>query len=262
MAYSLQHLTHLEAAGLVRLVQTRPEVEYLFRHALIQDAAYTVLLLNDRKQLHRAVGEALERYYPARLDELAPVLGHHFALAGDAGRALHYFTLAGDAAGRVYALAEAVTHYSQAIAIAWQSHSGSSAQLRHLYSRRGNALYSSVQMQEAWDNFLEMEELAHQRQDPSLQLYSLIELATIRSLFNPLFQPADSLDQSKRALALAQTLDDRAAQAKTLWNLMRVHAVAGDSDQAIGYGEQALHLAKELGLPEQEAFILNDLEFA
>jgi predicted ATPase len=50
MTHTRQHLTHLESAGLVHLAQTRPEVEYLFRHALIQDAAYTVLLLNDRKR--------------------------------------------------------------------------------------------------------------------------------------------------------------------------------------------------------------------
>jgi hypothetical protein len=262
MTHTRQHLTHLESAGLVHLAQTRPEVEYLFRHALIQDAAYTVLLLNDRKRLHQAVGEALEKHYPDRLEELAPLLGHHFALAGQADQALHYFTQAGDTASRVYALSEAITHYSRAIAIARQSDHASSSQLRHLYSRRGNALYSAFQMEQAWQNFVEMAEVARQRQDATLQLHSLIERATIRALFNPMFQPADSIELSNQALALAEELDDREAQAKILWNLMRVHAVAGDSDQALVYGEQSLALARELGLSEQEAFTLNDMEHA
>ena len=49
MANTIQHLTHLEATGLLRLAQTRPELEYLFRHALLQDTAYESLLLTDRK---------------------------------------------------------------------------------------------------------------------------------------------------------------------------------------------------------------------
>ena len=42
-----QHLTQLESTGLLRLAQTHPELEYLFRHALVQDAAYESLLLAD-----------------------------------------------------------------------------------------------------------------------------------------------------------------------------------------------------------------------
>src|SRR5688572_17076598 len=141
MPSTSQNLTHLELAGLIHLAQTMPEVEYLFRHALLQDAAYGVLLLNDGKQLHQAVGEALERRYSARLDEISPVLGHHFAQAGDAERALHYFTLAGDAAGRAYALTEAIAHYSRAIELASQADNSSSTQLRHLFNRRGNAFF-------------------------------------------------------------------------------------------------------------------------
>jgi predicted ATPase len=38
-----QDLTHLESTGLIRLAQTHPELEYLFRHTLVQDAAYESL---------------------------------------------------------------------------------------------------------------------------------------------------------------------------------------------------------------------------
>ena len=72
------HLNTLESTGLVHLAQTLPELEYLFRHALIQDAAYRSLVKADRRALHRAVGEMLERAYPDRIDELAPLLARHF----------------------------------------------------------------------------------------------------------------------------------------------------------------------------------------
>ena len=49
-------LDQLESAGLVRLVHVQPELEYLFRHNLVQDAAYSSLLRQDRKRLHMLIG--------------------------------------------------------------------------------------------------------------------------------------------------------------------------------------------------------------
>ena len=57
-------LDTLESKGLIRLAAIDPELEYLFRHALVQDAAYESLLKQERRALHRQVGEALEQLYP------------------------------------------------------------------------------------------------------------------------------------------------------------------------------------------------------
>src|SRR5258707_858405 len=81
----------LDAADLIRLSQVEPNLEYLFRHALVQDAAYESLLKSDRQRLHLVVGQILEKVYPERLDELAPVLGHHFYEAGSRSEAQKYF---------------------------------------------------------------------------------------------------------------------------------------------------------------------------
>jgi|GEM_PF-2573618 len=55
------HLDTLESTGLIRVAQIMPELEYLFRHALVQDAAYDSLLRADRKKLHHEVGHVLEK---------------------------------------------------------------------------------------------------------------------------------------------------------------------------------------------------------
>jgi len=81
----------LEAKGLIRLAAIRPELEYLFRHGLVQDAAYTSLLKQERRELHGRVGAALEELYPDRVGELAPVLAMHFEQAGDTERAIDYY---------------------------------------------------------------------------------------------------------------------------------------------------------------------------
>ena len=239
-------LTSLESADLVRLAQTRPELEYLFRHALVQDAAYSVLLLSDRQRIHHIVGQTIEQSYPDRPDELAPILGHHFALAGNNERAFHYFSLAGDAAGRVYALNEAIILYSRALQ-AQTAHSPA-PQLVHLYKSRGQAYYALARWPEAWANYQELEQVGRQRQDRSLQLHGLLEQATMRAVFNPLSDPQEAQIISDQALALAEEIGDQPAQATILWILMRVQGMVASisSELAVSYGEQSLALARQL----------------
>jgi tetratricopeptide (TPR) repeat protein len=81
----------LEAKGLIRVAAYRPELEYLFRHWLVQDAAYGSLLKQERRDLHHQVGEALESLYPERRAELAGLLAMHFAQAGETAKAVEYY---------------------------------------------------------------------------------------------------------------------------------------------------------------------------
>ena len=100
-------LDTLEAKGLIRLAALQPELEYLFRHSLVQDAAYGSLLKQERRDLHARVGDALEALYPERRAELAAVLAMHFEEAGDADRAIDYLIEAGQYGYRRFAIREA-----------------------------------------------------------------------------------------------------------------------------------------------------------
>ena len=107
-------LDALEAKGLIRLATIDPELEYLFRHALVQDAAYGSLLKQERRALHREVGLALEELYPDRHGELAAVLARHFEQAEDAGKAIAYLVRAARYALDRNALVEAYDMYGRA----------------------------------------------------------------------------------------------------------------------------------------------------
>ncbi len=168
----LPQLNSLERSGLIELAQAEPELAYLFRHALVQDAAYHSLLKNTRRKLHRSVGETLERLYPDRLDELAATLAYHFGLAeahvprrtrrrAGAGRAtsaphaghekaLDYFTRAANRARTVYANAEAVASYRAAIEQAGTPPSDRwHAQLAQLHEQLGDVLELTGKPEEA-----------------------------------------------------------------------------------------------------------------
>jgi tetratricopeptide (TPR) repeat protein len=253
------HLTHLETSGLIQLAQKHPELEYLFRHALVQDAAYESLLLSDRQRLHEAVGETIEGAYPERMEELAPVLAHHFHLAGKEKLAQKYFTLAGDVARRMNALTEAVEHYGQALVITEQQANCSSGELIYLFEQYGRSLEITSCYQEAEATYLHMADVAAQREDRVMTLTAVIARATIYIVPSALFDPPRGRMLLEEALLLAQELEDKTAETRILWNLMLQHFYVGQIEQALPYGEAALALARQLQLQEQLAYILNDI---
>lgn len=110
-------LDTLEARGLIRLATAQPELEYLFRHALLQDTAYESLLKQERKALHAVVGQALEQLYPDRVGEMAAVLARHFEQAGDTEKAVDYLTSAAKFAIDRNAITEAYELFSRASAL-------------------------------------------------------------------------------------------------------------------------------------------------
>jgi predicted ATPase/class 3 adenylate cyclase len=108
------HLGVLTYEELVRERAHGPELEYIFKHALTQEAAYELLLIRRRKELHRRAGTVLERLYAQRTDERAAMLAYHFWVGEDWSRAAEYSMHAGARARMVYALSEALDHYERA----------------------------------------------------------------------------------------------------------------------------------------------------
>jgi len=115
-------LAELRAKDLVQEVgqhpEPHPEPVYRFRHALIQEATYNGLLRAERRLLHGRAAWALEAASRGRVEEVAAVLGRHFAAAGEPARALRYFEMAGDHATAAFANDEAVSSFRSALAIA------------------------------------------------------------------------------------------------------------------------------------------------
>jgi class 3 adenylate cyclase/tetratricopeptide (TPR) repeat protein len=89
--------------------------EFLFKHALIQDAVYDSLLETQRKELHERVAEAIEELRADRLGEVAEALARHYGKTTRAEKAAHYMALAGEKSLRVYSLDEALLRFRQVV---------------------------------------------------------------------------------------------------------------------------------------------------
>ena len=109
-------LGELYTAGFIRERRRVPELEHVFKHALVHDVAYESILLQQRRDLHRLVATTIEREYADRLDDFFSVLALQFANAGEWAKAREYLIKAGDQAVRIAADAEALALYREAFA--------------------------------------------------------------------------------------------------------------------------------------------------
>jgi class 3 adenylate cyclase/tetratricopeptide (TPR) repeat protein len=138
----VRRLAHLDAEELTSLEREQPERVHLFRHALTQEVAYQSLLFARRRELHRRVGEHLERIHADVLAQAraqyavddaslvqigrngsllsrasrvasAPIflLAHHLRLSDQPERAVPYLLLAGHTARDDYANEQAIQYY-------------------------------------------------------------------------------------------------------------------------------------------------------
>ena len=114
-------LARLKAADLLADAPTSQDPGCAFCHPLIQQAVYDSLLEEQRRQLHGQVGAAFERLCADRLQEIYPLLAHHFACAQEWDRAQEYLFLAGGEAGRIAADTEALDLYESALGAAMAS---------------------------------------------------------------------------------------------------------------------------------------------
>jgi class 3 adenylate cyclase/predicted ATPase len=103
-------LDQLVSAELVFRRGMPPEAEYNFKHALVQDAAYSTLLRGARQKLHARIAKVLEQLFPERASIEPELLAHHFTEAGKAEIAISYWLTAGRRAAERSADQEAVRH--------------------------------------------------------------------------------------------------------------------------------------------------------
>jgi predicted ATPase len=87
-----------------------PLAHYVFKHALIQDAAYASLLRSTRQQYHQRIAQVLEAQFPETTETQPELLAHHFMHAGLHKQAVEYWYKAGQRASARSAYREAISH--------------------------------------------------------------------------------------------------------------------------------------------------------
>jgi class 3 adenylate cyclase/tetratricopeptide (TPR) repeat protein/RNA polymerase subunit RPABC4/transcription elongation factor Spt4 len=108
-------LTRLIEAELLFLRGTPPNAVYTFKHALVQDTAYSAMLRARRQQLHSAIALVLEKRHPELVETTPEVLAQQFEQAGQSHKAIAYWQRAGERELRRFAIKECVGNYANAL---------------------------------------------------------------------------------------------------------------------------------------------------
>jgi class 3 adenylate cyclase/predicted ATPase len=110
-------LERLSTAALLFCRGAPPHASYLFKHALVQDAAYGTLLRTRRHELHARVASALEQYFTDLVERQPELLAHHLTAAGDTERAVAQWLKAGQHAAARLTYREATGHLERGLAV-------------------------------------------------------------------------------------------------------------------------------------------------
>jgi class 3 adenylate cyclase/tetratricopeptide (TPR) repeat protein len=109
-------LDRLAEAGLLFSRGVAPQSTYLFKHALLQDAAYSSLLRTRRQELHARTAAVLEQHFLDLIERQPELLAHHLTAAGEVARAVDQWLKAGRHAAERSAHVEAIRHFERGLA--------------------------------------------------------------------------------------------------------------------------------------------------
>jgi class 3 adenylate cyclase/predicted ATPase len=112
-----ERLRQLVGAELLYQRGRPPRARYMFKHALIQDAAYASLLKRTRQQYHQQIAQMLEAEFLETVEAEPELVAHHYTEAGLNKEAVNYWLQAGKRAAQRSAHAEAINHLNRGIEV-------------------------------------------------------------------------------------------------------------------------------------------------
>jgi predicted ATPase len=208
---TLQHgLAQLVEAELLYQRGLLPQATYLFKHALVQDAAYQSLLKSTRQQHHQRIAQVLEAQFPETVTSQPELLAHHYTEAGLLAQAVRYWQQAGQRALERSATMEAVAHLTQGLEVL--------GTLPDTPARAQQELGMQITLGPA---------LMHTRG----------------------FEDPEVIRAYARARELCQQVGNPRQLFQVLWGLRYLHQARGQSQRAREVGEELLGLAQQLQDP-------------
>ncbi len=197
-------LDRLTGAELVSRLEGSPEETFLFKHALVRDAAYQSLLRKSRRRLHERIAEALTSRFADTARRKPELVAEHFSAADRADQAVKFWLLAGQLALGRAANHEAIIHVN-----------------------RGLELVSSLPTAE------------RHHQELELLMILIPALIAAKGWASPGLE-----EVYRRAAELVDLLGETAHRFTVMTGTMAFHLVSGRVEQSLGLAREVFELAK------------------
>ena len=257
MQLSLDDITpEIESAVRAGIIQPYGELPavYRFSHAVIRETLYDELPRLRRLQLHQTLGETIAEINDGSLSAVISQLAHHFCQASALGyleAAVGYCLQAAEQAERLFAYAEAINHYDDALRMLQVGPNGQDPRAPYAHFRKGRTFTISSRFTKAVESFAAGSELALKLGMPELFADCITESVRASSDASqqhriPLLKDAIRIlpesDLHRRSIVMA--------------HLAFALRSAGDLQAVEQTGNEGIALARELGDPTALAIAL------
>ncbi|MCF8374508.1 MAG: AAA family ATPase [Bacteroidales bacterium] len=108
-------LEYLKEVQLIGESKKKDEIEYLFKHALAQQATYESIIQNTKKELHLKIARSIEKVFAENIHEFYGTLAYHYELAENKEKTLDYLVKAGNEAMGTGGSADVINYYNKAL---------------------------------------------------------------------------------------------------------------------------------------------------
>ncbi|WP_233807192.1 adenylate/guanylate cyclase domain-containing protein [Paraburkholderia sp. HP33-1] len=247
-------LDHLVSAELVFRRGAPPDAEYTFKHALVQDAAYSSMLRDRRQQLHARIAMELENHFADVTEEQPEILAEHCAQAGLTEKAVRLWRRAGHNSAERAAHREASVLFEKALT-AYETLPSSAEMLGEIIDIRWELNHSLYPLGELARDRQNLENAKHLAEGLGDEVRLSRVLSRLAFTLGSLGDLGGAVEAGERALALAERRSDPDAKAWAAMMLARTRYGRGDYELAMGHARQALDLLDEShGFGPHEAY--------
>ena len=216
------------------------ELRYLFRHALMRDAAYQMQARSRLRQLHLAAAKAIEELHVEDRGEYQAVLGYHWEHGGEIDKAGKYYLCGARKARDAYAHEEVERLFLAYLRLVIEPRLGNVAVRNELgvwYESTGRMEKAEAQHRLALREVREIGD--REREGKSLYYLGIVLYRTGR------LEEANALYDE--ALAIQREVGDRGGEGGTLRNLGLMRMEQGRMEEARAFYEQSLAIQREVG---------------
>lgn len=269
------------------------EIRYIFRHALLRDAAYDMQLRARRQELHKIAVEAFELIYRDQLSPHYSEIAYHADRAGQKEKAKKFYVLAGENAARAYKNSLGIESYTRALALsslediqerielllaraalyrATGDRAGQEQDLATLEllaekqrNNRNRAIIALRQASFAFDlgEFHEAQQLAESAIDLAESVRALDVIAHVYRIL-PLVLARQGLLQlaiqtAQTGIDLTEQVGDLPGKGQLFNDLGLIVLEQKEPAQARDYFEKSISIARESGNRRLEAQVLNNM---
>ncbi|MFV2057779.1 MAG: adenylate/guanylate cyclase domain-containing protein, partial [Thiohalomonadales bacterium] len=198
------HLSNLVCSEFLYQRGLPPHASYMFRHALVHEAAYESLLFKTRHKYHRQIAEILTENFPKIVNENPELIAHHYANGGDHLTAIKYWIIAGDTALMRSALVDAIIHLTNGLRCVEQLQLSDEKKLSQellLQAKLAKAYamlrgYGDSAVQKCFSRAYEISKEISQSELSLQILHGLWEYYVVRAELNTAAELAERIDES------------------------------------------------------------------